>query len=122
MTRDAPVQSQPYHPRSYSPETHQASNRAFSKTTVAKQPPKGDYSNLKHSALDLDHDETTSPLHTPAPRARAPRPTVYDTSDIDYRACRSSSPKGKSPKAKSPKARSRSPKKDKAGMYPVNKK
>ncbi|KAL4237540.1 hypothetical protein ACF0H5_002254 [Mactra antiquata] len=125
MTRNGPVHSQSYHPRSYSPEANissaQTSNKAFSKTTVAKQPPKGDYSNLKNSALDLDHDESTSPLDTPAPRARAPRPTVYDTSDIEYRVARSRSPKCRSPKAKSPKckspksrSRSRSPTKDKA--------
>jgi hypothetical protein len=117
MTRE--TNGRPYQPRSYSPESRfsSAPNKAFSKTTVTRQPPNVvDYS--KHSALDLE--ESTSPLDTPAPRARAPRPTIYDTSDIEYRVGRARSPKARSPKARSPKARSpkprsRSPVKEKLG-------
>ncbi|XP_052767112.1 protein TALPID3-like isoform X2 [Mya arenaria] len=111
--------TKPYHPRSYSPESNLQvpTNRAFSKTTVTRQQPhKGDYS--RQTVLDLD--ESSSPLDTPAPRARAPRPTIYDTSDMEIRAARARSPKAKSPhRARSPKTRSspkprsRSPAKEK---------
>ncbi|XP_053401553.1 protein TALPID3-like isoform X2 [Mercenaria mercenaria] len=111
MTRE--TTARPYHPRSYSPESHSTtaavSNKAFSKTTVTRQPNVGDYT--KHSALDLE--ESASPLDTPAPRARAPRPTIYDTSDIEYRVGRARSPKARLPKARSPQPRSRSPVKEK---------
>lgn len=108
MTRDSSY-TRPYQPRSYSPESHTTSapNKAFSKTVVTRQPP------VKHSVLDLE--EADSPLDTPAPRGRAPRPTFYDNSDIEYRIGKARSPKARSrsPKAKSPKGRARSPAKEK---------
>ena len=79
--------------------------KAFTKTVVNKPVLKGDYSDrlYKHSAVD--GDENNSPLDTPAPRSRAPKPTSYDTSDIEFKARQ---------KAKS---RSRSPPKKDQGIY-----
>ena len=114
-----------YHPGAYSPKSRPAQFKAFSKTTVARQPFDG------HSALDAD--ESSSPLDTPAPRARAPRPTI-NNSDLEIMAAkspgrlksrspaRSRSPgrtKSRSPgrtKSRSPKrSKSRSPKRDRQG-------
>ncbi|XP_052275900.1 TALPID3 protein-like isoform X2 [Dreissena polymorpha] len=111
MTREPAAK--PYQPRSYSPEANiHVGNRAFSKTTVNRPPAKVDNSHSRHSMLD--HDDSLSPLDTPAPRAKAPRPTIYDTSDLEIRAARARSPyKGSSPTTalktrSSPKQRSRS--------------
>ena len=60
--------------------------RAFTKTVVNKQPVKGDYSVKVHKYTAVDVDESNSPLDTPAPRTRAPKPTSYDTSDIEFKA------------------------------------
>jgi len=122
MTREP--SNRPYHPRSYSPEAnnlHPAPNKAFSKTTVARQPFKADFPG---SNRITDPDDSSSPLDTPAPRGRAPRPTIYDTSDLDLRSAKSRSPKrsrsrsrGKSPKSKSsPKPKSWSPQREKKGL------
>ena len=62
------------------------SKRAFTKTVVNKQPVKGDYSDKVHKYAAVDVDESNSPLDTPAPRTRAPKPTSYDTSDIEFKA------------------------------------
>lgn len=111
MTRET-TNTRPYHPRSYSPElqfqTAPVSKKAFTKMTVSKQPVVSD---PKQGSLDLE--DSASPLDTPAPRARAPRPTVYDTSDIEYRVGRARSPKARSPK-------SRSPAKEKSGNETCN--
>lgn len=108
MTRDT-SNARPYHPRSYSPESHfttaSVPHKAFTKTAISRQP---NVSDSKHHDLELE--DSASPLDTPAPRARAPRPTIYDTSDIEFRVGRARSPKARSPKPRSPKARSPKPK------------
>ena len=117
LTRDANSRSHVGRQAPSSPESHiyihsdnqkptATQNKAFSKTTVHRQAPKTDYSDRIQKYSSMDQDESMSPLHTPAPRSRAPKPTLYDTSDIDYRS-RALSPKGRSPKGKSTKTKSR---------------
>lgn len=118
MTREEGSSGHTYHHRSYSPESrHPPSNKAFSKTTVAWQPAK----TTSHSLVDPDD---SSPLDTPAPRARAPRPTI-NTSDIEIKAARAKSPKSRSPKSRSPKrsspkSKSRSPVRDRKGNHGIH--
>ncbi|KAK3597345.1 hypothetical protein CHS0354_034588 [Potamilus streckersoni] len=58
--------------------------KAFSKTTVSKAAPCGNYGEKKHvSRVDV---EESSPLDTPAPRSRAPKPVAFDSSDIVTRS------------------------------------
>ena len=81
-------------------------NKAFTKTVVNKPASKSNYSDRLHKYATVDGDESNSPLDTPAPRSRAPKPTSYDTSDIEFKARQ---------KAKS-RSRSRSPAKKDQGM------
>lgn len=67
------------------------SRQAFTKTVVNKPP-----------VRVVDIDESNSPLDTPAPRARAPKPTSYDTSDIEFKARQKARSRSKSPGKKDP--------------------
>ena len=106
MTRAAPVSRS--HAGSRSPEnvyrrpdtstpTAGPFKRAFTKSVVSKPAVKGDYSDRVHKYSTLDVDESNSPLDTPAPRSRAPKPTSYDTSDIEFKARQRARSRSKSP-------------------------
>ena len=111
MTQES---TRPYKERSYSPESHHTeapvTKKAFSKTTVAQQPIIRDYTN--NNVLDIE--DLTSRLDIPVPRARVPKPTIYNASNIEYRS-RVRSPNPRSPVLRACKPRSRSPPKEKRG-------
>lgn len=115
LTRDADSKHHVYHPRSYSPKSHTSQNKAFTKSTVAWQPPhRSESQHSRHSLLD--HDESSSPLDTPAPRARAPRPTI-NKSDIEIKAAKSPHrSKSRSPKRSPTRSPKRSPVRDRQGI------
>lgn len=86
------------------------SKKAFTKTVVNKPMVKGDYSTHRYAAGD--GEDSNSPLDTPAPRTRAPKPTSYDTSDIEFKARQKARSRSRS--------RSRSPAKKDPGIYVLN--